>query len=125
MANWQEKIGGTFKAAMERQEAIVSGAQRGISLGGDVLEKFAGFQLGLATDGVDAAVRQVKLLGQPGGVTAYVRQQVEFASDSAQTARARASELGDLLRETVADAAGLFATAAPASGGSSRSRKAS
>jgi len=124
MANWQDRIGGTLKAALERQEALVSGAQRSVSLGGDVLEKFAGFQLGVATDSVDAAVRQVKLLGQPGGVTTYVRQQVELASDSAQTARARAGEFGELLSETAADAAGLFAVTAPGSGGSARSRKA-
>ena len=109
---------------MERQAALVNGAQRGITLGGDVLEKFAGFQLGLATDGVDAAVTQVKLLGQPGGVTAYVKRQVELASGGVQTAKARAGELGDLLSETAADAVGLFAVAAPGSASSTGRRKA-
>ncbi len=113
MSNWQDKIGSAIKSVTDRQEAFVSGVQRGITLGGDTLEKVAGFQLGVASSGVDAAVAQVKLLGQPGNPLTYAKRQVELASDGMQTVTAKAGELKDIASECASDVAALFVISTP------------
>ncbi|MEM1190810.1 MAG: phasin family protein [Pseudomonadota bacterium] len=108
MSNWQERIGSAVRSITERQEALVSGVQRGITLSGDTMEKVAGFQLGLASSSVDAAVAQIKLLGQPGNPLTYAKRQVELVSDGMQTVAAKAGELKDIASECASDAAALF-----------------
>ncbi|MEL7043466.1 MAG: TIGR01841 family phasin [Pseudomonadota bacterium] len=113
MSNWQERIGSAIKSVTERQEAFVGGVQRGITLGGDTMEKVAGFQIGLASSGVDATVAQVKLLGQPGNPLTYAKRQVELVSDGMQTVTAKAGELKDIASECASDVAALFVVPAP------------
>ncbi len=108
MANWQEKIGNTIKGVTNRQEAFVNRVQQGITLTGDTMERLAGFQIGLATDGADAAIAQVKLLGQPGTPVTYLKQQVGFVADGVRGAKSRATELRDLTRDGASDAVALF-----------------
>jgi len=122
MSTWQERIGNTIKGMTDKQEALIGGMQRGTTLAGDTLEKLASFGLGTAAEGVDAAVAQVKLLGQPGNPAAYLERQVELVSGGVRTVSGKAGELGELLSECAADTAALFEIAPPKA--ASRSRKA-
>lgn len=112
MANWQEKIGDTIKGMTDRQEAVVSTMQQGMTLAGDNLERLASFQTGLVSDSADAAVSQVKLLGQPGTPVSYLKQQAGFVADGARAAKTKATEFGDLVSDCASDTVALFGVSA-------------
>lgn len=123
MANWQEKIGDTLRGITDKQEALVGGVQQSITLAGSNLERFASFQIGLATDTADAAVAQIKLLGQPGTPVSYLKREAELVADGVRSIKGKASEFSDLVSDCASDTVGLFGIGAKTKA-SSRTRKA-
>jgi hypothetical protein len=122
MATWKDRISGAIRNAAERQETLVANVQRGVTLSGETLEKVSAYQLALAADGADAAVTQVKMLGQPGTAANYLKSQLEFTVDGVKGVRTRASELGGIVNECAKDFAALVDIVPRAS--AARSRKA-
>ncbi|GEM_PF-6861848 len=112
MMNWQDKLAESMKKLSDKQSDLRVKAQQGMTLSAESVEKLAGYQLGLAAEGVDTLVTQVKLLGQPGTAGEYFERQAELLAESVQSVSGRAREFSAILGDSVADAAALFEFAA-------------